>query len=345
LGRICIGRVAATPAAALYRLDPITYITTMPSLGRRLLPTLVLPVTLCASGCTHTQPRAAAPASPKPNDDYRLVWADEFNTDGPLNPKDWNYEHGFVRNHELQWYQPDNATCKGGLLIIEGRRERKPNPDYVPGSSDWRTSRKFIDYTAASVTTAGKHAFQYGRFEIRARIDTRPGSWPAFWTLGVAGPWPACGEVDVMEYYDNTLLANIAWAGAGGTGDAGSSWNTGRTPLAQLGPGWSDQFHVWRMDWDPASIKLYCDGRLLNSQNLAATTNDPARPDAAHAPSNPFHQPAYILLNQALGGTRGGDPSRTPIPIRYEIDYVRVYQKTPVAAPPPHAKSPPPAAR
>jgi hypothetical protein len=81
------------------------------------------------------------------------------------------------------------------------------------------------------------------------------------------------------------------------------------------------------MDWDPTSIKLYCDDRLLNSQDLAVTLNDPTRPDMAHAPANPFHQPAYILLDQALGGVRGGDPSHTPFPIRFEVDYVRVYQK------------------
>ena len=68
-------------------------------------------------------------AAPDPTnataDGYRLVWADEFDKDGKLNEKDWTYEKGFVRNHELQWYQPDNAFCEKGMLILEGRREKK----------------------------------------------------------------------------------------------------------------------------------------------------------------------------------------------------------------------------
>ena len=84
---------------------------------------------------------------------YRLVWADEFETDGPPNPKNWIFEQGFVRNNELQWYQPDNAFCEGGRLIIEGRGERKANPNYEEGSDNWRTNRQLIEYTSACVTT------------------------------------------------------------------------------------------------------------------------------------------------------------------------------------------------
>ena len=63
---------------------------------------------------------------------WKLVWCDEFNTNGPPDPANWNYERGFVRNHELQWYQPENAFCTNGLLVIEARREHKPNPDFSP---------------------------------------------------------------------------------------------------------------------------------------------------------------------------------------------------------------------
>ena len=123
-----------------------------------------------------------------------------------------------------------------------------------------------------------------------------------------------------MEYYDKALLANVAWAGAGGDGDAGSFWNSKRTPLKELGPDWAKRFHVWRMDWDERSIKLYCDDRLLNAQDLSVTLNE-------RGGINPFHQPAYLLLDQAIGGTRGGDPAGTAFPVRFEVDYVRVYQK------------------
>ena len=118
-------------------------------------------------------------------DDWQLVWSDEFNADGPLNSSVWNFEQGYARNEEAQWYQSDNAVCKNGLLIIEARKEQnRKNPLYVSGSNDWRKKREFIDYTSSSVTTAGKKEFLYGRFEIKARIPVAKGAWPAIWTLG-----------------------------------------------------------------------------------------------------------------------------------------------------------------
>lgn len=252
-------------------------------------------------------------------DGWSLVWADDFRKDGAPDPANWNYENGFVRNDEAQWYQPENARCKRGKLIIEARREQKPNPNYVPGSTDWRTSRQTAEYTSASVTTRGKHSWLYGRFEMRARIDTRPGLWPAFWTLGTEGPWPSNGEIDILEYYRGTLLANVAW----GSGQPGrGNWHTVKRPLSEFGdPSWSRKIHVWRMDWTEDSIKLYVDDYLMNTTLLKDTVND----DRAHV--NPFTRPQYIILNLAVGGRSGGDPSKTKFPARYEIDYVRVYQK------------------
>jgi len=276
---------------------------------------------------------AAREHAPEPRDAYKLVWSDEFNVDGPPNPEAWGFEQGFVRNRELQWYQPENAACKDGFLVIEARREQKANPKFDPAkdlpagpNSDrgWR-NRKTIEYTSASVNTRGKREWTYGRFEIRAKIDVRPGSWPAFWTLGVAGPWPANGEIDIMEYYDRTLLFNVAWAGVPRPPERRVAWNTKRVPLDSCPKDWADQFHTWRMDWTPDSIKLYLDDVLMNSQDLSETVNrDPLPQDA---PRNPFHGPAYILLNQAIGGQHGGDPSATEFPVRYLIDYVRVWQR------------------
>src|ERR1043166_2484149 len=151
--------------------------------------------------------QAAVPVQPG----WKLVWADEFDQDGPPNPRNWTFEAGFVRNQEQQWYQAENARCTRGMLILEGRRERKRNPGYESGSRDWRHNREFAEYTAASIKTEGLHAWKYGRFEMRARIDTRSGLWPAFWTLGVEGEWPSNGEIDIMEFYRGSLLANVAW--------------------------------------------------------------------------------------------------------------------------------------
>ena len=248
--------------------------------------------------------------------DWQLVWADEFNTNGEPNPANWNFERGFVRNHELQWYQPENAFCTNGLLVIEARTEHIPNPNYTTNSSDWRQARPWIDCTSASLTSRRLHEFTYGKFEMRARIDTRPGSWPAFWTLGAKRDlrWPACGEIDIMEFYTGTVLANFGWQLNGQT-----KWLAQKKPIKDFGEAaWSEQFHIWTMEWDEQKIDLFLDGQLMNHLNLTAA-------DSADQ-GNPFHRPEYLILNQAVGGDCGGDATQTQFPIRYEIDWVRVYQ-------------------
>lgn len=297
------------------------------------------------------------PAIPE-TDGYKLVWHDEFNKDGPLNAADWAYENGFVRNQELQWYQPENAVCKDGFLVIEARKESKPNPRYVgpatlpvatapataatgtapatatapgrgrgrggrgaaAGGGGWQ-NRPMIEVTSSSVNTRGKHEWTYGRFEIRAKIDVRPGSWPAFWTLGTMGGWPGNGEIDIMEYYRNMLLFNVAWEGPGG-----AVWNSVKTQMSTLPPDWAQQYHTWRMDWDEKAIKLFLDDKLVNEQDLSKSVNTAGRSNGI----NPFiNRPVYILLNQAIGGQNGGDPSNTEFPVKFLVDYVRVWQKTP----------------
>lgn len=251
-------------------------------------------------------------------DSYKLVWADEFNREGAPDSTSWRFENGFVRNNELQWYQSQNAVCHGGLLTIEVRKEHLPNPNYDATSNNWKRKRQFIEYTSSSLNTRGQHSWQYGRFVMRARIDVEPGLWPAFWTLGVNKPWPSNGEIDIMEYYRNKLLANIA---CGTATPSKAKWYSNTKPIDSLGANWSKKFHIWRMDWDENSISLYVDDQLLNHVELSKLVNQ----DGSNF--NPFMQPHYVLLNLALGGDNGGDPSNTQFPRRYEIDYVRVYQK------------------
>ncbi|UOR07675.1 glycoside hydrolase family 16 protein [Hymenobacter aerilatus] len=262
---------------------------------------------------------ATAPTPAATQDGWRLVWADEFNTEGRPDPKNWQFENGFTRNHELQWYQPDNARVENGMLVIEARKENRPNPTYQPGSTDWKTSRPTIDYTSASLNTQGQQQWQYGRFEMRGRIDARPGLWPAFWTLGVAGEWPSNGEIDIMEYYKGNILANVA---SGTDKRYNAKWHSETKAVDSFAdPDWAKKFHVWRMDWDANSIRLYVDDLLLNETPLTATVNQDG------TGRNPMMQPHYILLNLALGGDNGGPLEGTILPSRYEIDYVRVYQR------------------
>lgn len=248
----------------------------------------------------------------------KLVWCDEFEKEGKPDPAKWRFEKGFVRNNELQWFSENNAYCKEGLLIIEARKEILPNPDYQGDSKEWRKNRKQAEYTSASITTRGLYDFRYGVVEMRAKIDTRPGLWPAFWTLGVKEEWPSNGELDIMEYYRGTLLANAAW---GSKTRWKAQWNTVKTPIAEFNdPDWADKFHIWRTEWDEKSIRILLDGKLISNINLENTYNE-------NNPNfNPFRQNHYLLLTMALGGDNGGDPSGTSFPARFEIDYVRVYQ-------------------
>ncbi len=253
----------------------------------------------------------------------KLVWQDEFNENGRPNPKFWKSEKGFVRNEELQWYQEENAKCENGVLLIEGKSVQIPNPNFEAGNANWRKNRKEINFTSASIQTKGLQEWQFGTFLIRAKIDTTLGSWPAIWTLGNSGQWPTNGEIDIMEFYrvksEPTILANVAH---GTNKEYVAKWDDSKTSLKHFtdkNKDWVKQFHIWRMDWTPESINLYLDDELLNSTSLSETIN----PDG----KNPFLQPHFLLLNLAIGGQNGGEPSSKTKLIKYEVDYVRVYQK------------------
>ncbi len=293
--------------------------------------------------CMMVHEQATAETRPHSTDTcrYELVWADEFDVDGAPDPALWNYEHGFVRNQELQWYQQDNARCEGGLLKITGRREQVENPRYEADSRDWRRNRQYAEYTSSCIESRKSFSFRYGRLEVKARIPVAPGAWPAIWTLGNRWGWPACGEIDVMEFYrvpqadvnihhqaqaERTVpvvLANACWQGANGR----DAWNTGRWPFTRwtaADADWAARFHVWRMDWTAEAIKIYLDDELLN--DIPTAQADADRPGYV----NPFRNDVegfghYILLNLAIGGC-GGTPDDDAFPLVYEIDYVRVYK-------------------
>lgn len=243
------------------------------------------------------------PANAQPSyESYQMVWSDEFEGNGLPDPNNWGYEKGYVRNNELQYYTEkrlENTRMENGNLIIEARRD------------NWNGN----EYTSASLYTRGKKEFQYGIFEIRAKIDIRKGSWPAFWTLGVSEEWPSNGEVDIMEYYNGKLHANVAW----GTNTRWEAkWDS---QTKAVDSEFAKGFHIWRMHWTEEKIDLYVDDFLQNTTDLSTTING----NLAKL-RNPFHQKAYIMINQAIG-SNGGDPSGTTFPIQYIIDYVRVYQE------------------
>lgn len=259
--------------------------------------------------------------------DYKLVFSDEFDQPGRVDGTKWGYEMGFVRNRELQWYQRSNVFVENGICVIEGRREPRLNPNYDPNVSgtpvggaarpqeDWRRARQWIEYTSGALDTKGLHSWLYGRFEIRAKIVPHDGLWPAIWFVGDTHPWPSNGEIDLMEYYQQKLHANTAYGYGAGI------WDSVAVPMKEFyekDKDWASKFHIWRMDWDAHWIRLYVDDRLMNETDISNTRNKDG--------FNPFHQKQHMILNLAIGST-AGSPAKEPFPSRFEIDYVRVYQK------------------
>jgi len=242
----------------------------------------------------------------------QVAWQEEFNSDGAPSSANWGYETGFVRNEEDQWYQAANAAVAGGLLTITARREQKANPNYQAGSSDWKTNRQYASYTSSSMTTSGKQSWQYGRFEMCGKIPISSGMWPAWWTLGVSGEWPSNGEIDIMEFYKGKILANVA---CGTSTRWQAKWDSATKAVDDA---WAAKFHVWRMDWNGTQIDLYVDDTLMNSAKLSDMLNADGK--------SPFMQKAYMIVNLAIGGANGGDPSGTSFPQTYQIDYIRVFQ-------------------
>ena len=258
---------------------------------------------------------------PKEYPGYKLVFHDEFDQDGEPDPNYWTYDLGH-RNNEEQLYTTKNAWCMNGNLVIEARKEEVQDKN-----------GKIYHYTSSSVVTRAKtsgdyiSAWTYGRFEVKAKLPAFLGCWPAIWLLSNENlEWPYSGEIDMMEYYRRQgvphILANACW----GTDKPWTAkWNSKAIPFTHFtdrDAQWADKFHVWRMDWDEQSIRLYLDDELLNEISQAEAVNGKLGNG-----EQPFKKPQYLLLNLALGGDNGGEIDDSALPMKYFIDYVRVYQK------------------
>jgi beta-glucanase (GH16 family) len=235
---------------------------------------------------------------------WTLVFSDEFDRPGALDPAKWGHETGYVRNKEAQFYTSrlENVRVEAGNLVIEGRRE----------------AHEGFGYTSASVNTLGRFEFLYGRVEVRAKLPTGNGAWPAIWMLGVNRAqvgWPTCGEIDIMENVGFDPLRIHASVHTSAYNHTIGTQKTASVGVASP----SDDFHVYSMEWYADRIDVFVDGQKYFT----------FRNEGTGSRTWPFDQPHYLLVNLAIGGSWGGqkgiDDSR--FPHRYVIDYVRIYRQ------------------
>jgi beta-glucanase (GH16 family) len=285
--------------------------------GRARVPILILAGGLLAAPGCHGDPPAGSDSPAGAPGEWTLVWSDEFDSGStPVAPDaaHWGHEIGYVRNREWQYYTDDirNAYCQDGFLHIEAHRH--PPGTFPTGGEEGQDG----SISSASLTSRDRVQFQFGRLEMRARIDTRWGSWPAFWSLGARGEWPDNGECDIMEYYKEQLLFNVAWWKAGDKRWT-PRWDGEKVRLDTLPASWADEFHTWAMEWDTTGVRLTMDDVLYNEWDSSLDSGD--------ASIEGFQQEHFFILNQAIGGTAGGDASGLAYPTSYVVDYVRLYER------------------
>ena len=228
---------------------------------------------------------------------YVLVWADEFTEDGELCYENWTYDLGTGSqgwgNFEAQSYtnNSENVRKENGILKITAIKS---------GNS----------YTSARIKTKNLFDFTYGRIEIRAKLPSTAGTWPAVWLLGSninEVSWPQCGEIDIIEQFSNKQ-ENISTAHWYSDGNAQYGLSVNNSTL-------TSSFNTFRLDWTPNSLRAY----LNDSQYWVMSTNN----------TMPFFDNFFLIANLALGGNKGAgniDPNFTEDSL--EIDYIRVYQNS-----------------
>jgi len=249
------------------------------------------------------------------------VWSDEFDgaAGARIDSTKWSYEtadgckQGICGwgNNEKEYYTDASENIalngQGQLTIVARRAPAGLTCSYGP-----------CLYTSARITTRGKMLAAPGRVEARIKLPAGQGLWPAFWMLGHTSPitpWPACGELDIMENKGSqSSTTSSAVHGPGYSGE---------TPFAHsnsLASGvLADDFHTFAVEWDSLAVRFFVDGTV----HYGVTRNE-----AEHYGSSILDQPFFLMLNLAVGGHFDGDPQSDAIfPATMLVDYVRVYAR------------------
>lgn len=236
------------------------------------------------------------------SDCWRLVWSDEFESDGAPDGKKWSYETGGGGwgNNEVQFYTAtrNNSFVSNGTLKISARKSE---------SGTW---------TSARLVTRGKAAWKYGRLEIRAKLPAGRGTWPAVWMMpqqSVYGSWPKSGEIDIMEHVGYEMNRVYGTVHTEAYNHSLGTQKGGNLLLTDV----DKQFYSYTIEWSNARIKW-----LVNDKPMYAFYNENKT-----YKEWPFDQTFFLIMNIAIGGSWGGskgiDPDLTEAMM--EIDYVRVY--------------------
>lgn len=228
----------------------------------------------------------------------KLIWEDNFDGSGKVDTNKWQYE---VRN---QWYnnekqattdREDNVKVENGVLKITAKKE----------------SYGGQQYTSGRIRTFTKLDFTYGRVDIRAKMPSKGGTWPALWMLGSnyqSIDWPACGEADILEHTGNNInrvQATVHYPERhAGNGD---------TAITNDYSDVTTNFHVYSVVWTPQALTFYVDDKPYHVVGNSCAL--------------PFNWNFYIILNVAMGGDMGGEIASDFDFDTMEVDYVKVYQE------------------
>jgi beta-glucanase (GH16 family) len=270
----------------------------------------------------HAPTQAQTPAAPNArvpqtiqaaSGTWELTWNDEFDGPDGFAPdlSKWTIVTGGNGwgNNELEYYtaRPANVQLQNGNLVITAAHE-----DYIGAGQIARS------YTSARLNTVGTFEQAYGRFEARIKVPFGQGIWPAFWLLGgdiQKTPWPACGEIDVMENIGRepaTVHGTIHGPGYSGGKGIGA-------PFSIASGRFADDYHLYAVEWEPNEIRFYVDGNLYETRTPA---------DLPPGTKWVYDHPFFIILNVAVGGTWPGNPDDTSsFPQQMFVDYVRVYKR------------------